>query len=218
MREQGREIIMIGDHGHPEVEGTMGQSQGMYLVETAADVTRLRVGDENNLAFVTQTTLSVDDASRIHRGAESALSENRGTQDRRYLLRDAKSAGCDQGLRAAMRRRDCRRLAQQLQLQPAARSRRQPGRDRLYGRQCTRVVARVGSRQGAHPRHRRRFGTGSAGAGSGYAPERIGRERSVGVVRHHRTRDFPVAEESVSRSILIRFGCRALKSGISQCP
>ena len=65
MREQGREIIMIGDHGHPEVEGTMGQSQGMYLVETAADVTRLRVGDENNLAFVTQTTLSVDDASRI---------------------------------------------------------------------------------------------------------------------------------------------------------
>ena len=65
MREQGREIIMIGDHGHPEVEGTMGQSQGMYLVETAADVTRLRVGDENNLAFVTQTTLSVDDASGI---------------------------------------------------------------------------------------------------------------------------------------------------------
>ena len=66
MREQGREIIMIGHHGHPEVEGTMGQSQGgMYLVETPADVARLKVGDENNLAFVTQTTLSVDDASQI---------------------------------------------------------------------------------------------------------------------------------------------------------
>jgi 4-hydroxy-3-methylbut-2-enyl diphosphate reductase len=66
MREQGREVIMIGDHGHPEVEGTMRQSQGgMYLVETPADVTRLKAGDENNLAFVTQTTLSVDDASRI---------------------------------------------------------------------------------------------------------------------------------------------------------
>ena len=66
MREQGREIIMIGHRGHPEVEGTMGQSQGgMYLVETAADVARLKVGDENNLAFVTQTTLSVDDASQI---------------------------------------------------------------------------------------------------------------------------------------------------------
>jgi 4-hydroxy-3-methylbut-2-en-1-yl diphosphate reductase len=49
MREQGREIIVIGDHGHPEVEGTMGQSQGMYLVETPADVTRLKVGDESNL-------------------------------------------------------------------------------------------------------------------------------------------------------------------------
>ena len=66
MREQGREIIMIGHHGHPEVEGTMGQSQGgMYLVETPADVARLKVGDENKLAFVTQTTLSVDDASQI---------------------------------------------------------------------------------------------------------------------------------------------------------
>lgn len=63
MREQGREIIMIGHKGHPEVEGTMGQSQGgMYLVETPEDAERLEVRDENNLAFVTQTTLSVDDA------------------------------------------------------------------------------------------------------------------------------------------------------------
>jgi 4-hydroxy-3-methylbut-2-enyl diphosphate reductase len=66
MRDQGREIIMIGHHGHPEVEGTMGQAQGgMYLVETPADVARLQVTDPANLAFVTQTTLSVDDASQI---------------------------------------------------------------------------------------------------------------------------------------------------------
>ena len=66
MRELGREIIMIGHHGHPEVEGTMGQAQdGMYLVETPADVARLQVTDPANLAFVTQTTLSVDDASQI---------------------------------------------------------------------------------------------------------------------------------------------------------
>jgi 4-hydroxy-3-methylbut-2-en-1-yl diphosphate reductase len=66
MRAQGREIVMIGHHGHPEVEGTMGQSQGgMYLVETPDDVARLNVTDGNNLAFVTQTTLSVDDASQI---------------------------------------------------------------------------------------------------------------------------------------------------------
>ena len=66
MREQGREIVMIGHHGHPEVEGTMGQSSGgMYLVENAEDVARLEVQDERNLAFVTQTTLSMDDARAI---------------------------------------------------------------------------------------------------------------------------------------------------------
>ena len=66
MRGQGREIVMIGHHGHPEVEGTMGQARGgMYLVETPADVATLGVADANNLAFVTQTTLSVDDASLI---------------------------------------------------------------------------------------------------------------------------------------------------------
>lgn len=62
----GKEVIMIGHKGHPEVEGTMGQaSGGMYLVETPEDVAQLVVKDESNLAFVTQTTLSVDDASRI---------------------------------------------------------------------------------------------------------------------------------------------------------
>ena len=66
MRAQGREIVMIGHRGHPEVEGTMGQAAGgMYLVETPQDVARLQVTDENNLSFVTQTTLSVDDATNI---------------------------------------------------------------------------------------------------------------------------------------------------------
>src|SRR5512139_2021699 len=66
MRAQGKEIIMIGHKGHPEVEGTMGQGQGgMYLVESPDDVRKLLIRDENNLAFVTQTTLSVDDAGSI---------------------------------------------------------------------------------------------------------------------------------------------------------
>jgi 4-hydroxy-3-methylbut-2-enyl diphosphate reductase len=66
LRERGREIVMIGHHGHPEVEGTMGQSRGgMYLVEKPADVAALEVADPGNLAFVTQTTLSMDDASQI---------------------------------------------------------------------------------------------------------------------------------------------------------
>ena len=64
-RSQGREIVMIGHAGHPEVEGTMGQSEtGMHLVEGPEDVARLQVKDAGNLTFVTQTTLSVDDARR----------------------------------------------------------------------------------------------------------------------------------------------------------
>jgi 4-hydroxy-3-methylbut-2-enyl diphosphate reductase len=67
---EGRECILIGHKGHPEVEGTMGQydvSRGgaMYLVETPRDVTQLVVRHPDNLAFVTQTTLSVDDAACV---------------------------------------------------------------------------------------------------------------------------------------------------------
>jgi 4-hydroxy-3-methylbut-2-en-1-yl diphosphate reductase len=68
MREQSREIVMIGHRGHPEVEGTMGQAEGgMYLVETPEEVATLRVKDEQRLAFVTQTTLSMDDAAAVIR-------------------------------------------------------------------------------------------------------------------------------------------------------
>ena len=66
MRAAGREIIMIGHKGHPEVEGTIGQAKdGMYLVETVDDVLTLKVSDPERLAFVTQTTLSVDDAAAV---------------------------------------------------------------------------------------------------------------------------------------------------------
>jgi 4-hydroxy-3-methylbut-2-enyl diphosphate reductase len=66
MRREGREIVMIGHHGHPEVEGTMGQSErGMYLVETAADVAALEVANPDLLAYVSQTTLSVDDTADV---------------------------------------------------------------------------------------------------------------------------------------------------------
>jgi len=66
MRREGREIIMIGHQGHPEVEGTMGQAEeGMHLVETVEDVERLQVADPDLLAYVSQTTLSVDDTAEI---------------------------------------------------------------------------------------------------------------------------------------------------------
>ncbi|MDN6633797.1 MAG: 4-hydroxy-3-methylbut-2-enyl diphosphate reductase, partial [Enterobacterales bacterium] len=66
---KGTEAILIGHAGHPEVEGTMGQYNnpegGMYLVESPEDVWKLQVKNENNLCFMTQTTLSVDDTSDI---------------------------------------------------------------------------------------------------------------------------------------------------------
>ena len=66
MRAEGREIVMIGHAGHPEVEGTMGQVEdGILLVETVDDVARLQVADPARLAYVTQTTLSLDDAARV---------------------------------------------------------------------------------------------------------------------------------------------------------
>ncbi len=61
-RQLNVEVILIGHQGHPEVEGTIGQADsGMYLVETEQDVASLKVLDDDNLAYVTQTTLSVDD-------------------------------------------------------------------------------------------------------------------------------------------------------------
>lgn len=66
MRTEGCEIIMIGHKGHPEVEGTMGQAEGgMLLVESSEDVAKLQVADPERLAFVTQTTLSVDETLEI---------------------------------------------------------------------------------------------------------------------------------------------------------
>jgi 4-hydroxy-3-methylbut-2-enyl diphosphate reductase len=66
MRKQGCEIVMIGHDGHPEVEGTMGQAEeGMHLVETVADVAKLAVVNPDSLAYVSQTTLSVDDTAEV---------------------------------------------------------------------------------------------------------------------------------------------------------
>ncbi|QBQ36518.1 4-hydroxy-3-methylbut-2-enyl diphosphate reductase [Pseudoduganella plicata] len=66
MRKTGYEIVMIGHDGHPEVEGTMGQAEeGMHLVETVEDVATLNVANPDHLAYVSQTTLSVDDTAEI---------------------------------------------------------------------------------------------------------------------------------------------------------
>lgn len=65
-RDRGTEVVLIGHQGHPEVEGTMGQADsGMHLIEEPGDVAELNVATEDNLAYVTQTTLSVDDTKVV---------------------------------------------------------------------------------------------------------------------------------------------------------
>jgi 4-hydroxy-3-methylbut-2-enyl diphosphate reductase len=104
MREEGLEIIMIGHKGHPEVEGTMGQSAtGMYLVDGIEDVAQLRVSNPDQLAYVTQTTLSVDDAARMVDALKARFPNIRGpkkddicyaTQNRQDAVKKL-SAQCD---------------------------------------------------------------------------------------------------------------------------
>jgi len=77
--KEGYEIVMIGHRGHPESEGTMGQAaHGMHLVETVADVATLRVDAPERLAYVTQTTLSVDDAKSIVAALRARFPQIRG--------------------------------------------------------------------------------------------------------------------------------------------
>ena len=79
MLKEGFEIVMIGHRGHPEAEGTMGQAtEGMHLVESIDDVARLKVKDAGKVAYVTQTTLSVDDAAKIVAALKARLPRIRG--------------------------------------------------------------------------------------------------------------------------------------------
>ena len=104
MRAAGREIVMIGHKDHPEVEGTMGQSDnGMYLVETPEDVAQLHVKDSEKLSYVTQTTLSIDDAAQIVEALKKKFPEIKGpksdsicyaTQNRQDAVK-IMAKGCD---------------------------------------------------------------------------------------------------------------------------
>lgn len=65
-RQKGTEVVLIGHNGHPEVEGTLGQADsGMHLIEEPEDVESLQINNSENLAYVTQTTLSVDDTQMV---------------------------------------------------------------------------------------------------------------------------------------------------------
>lgn len=101
----GDEVVLIGHRGHPEVEGTMGQADGelIHLVESPADVAKLRVRDPDRLAYVTQTTLSMDDSAAIVAALRERFPAIQGpkrsdicyaTQNRQDAVRDL-AARCD---------------------------------------------------------------------------------------------------------------------------
>ncbi len=105
---EGREVVLIGHEGHPEVEGTMGQFDTrhggrIFLVETPEDVARLDIRDPARMAYVTQTTLSMDDTSRVIDALRARFPEISGprkddicyaTQNRQDAVKDLASR-CD---------------------------------------------------------------------------------------------------------------------------
>ncbi len=124
---EAREVFLIGHAGHPEVEGTIGQFDASFggsivLVQTVEDVATLQVRNPEQVAFVTQTTLSVDDTAAIVDGIASSVPRAEGAGEGRHLLCNAKPPGCRQRTDRTLRCTGGRRLEIQLELQPPARN------------------------------------------------------------------------------------------------
>ena len=116
--------MLVGHEGHEEVEGTTGEApEHIVLVQTEEDVERLEVDDPDKVAFITQTTLSVDETMGIIRKLREQFPNMVGPAHRRHLLRDAEPPGRGQAARSALRPGARDRLTQLLQLQPARRGR-----------------------------------------------------------------------------------------------
>ena len=159
---EGYTIVLIGHAGHEEVEGTMGEApEHIVLVETEEDVDNLEVDDPTKIAYISQTTLSVDETRRDHRPAARQVPAHRRAAHRRHLLRDHEPAGGRQADGAAVRPRARDRLAQLVELQP-------PGRGRARAR---RAVA---------PDRQRDAGRRGLARGRRDRRHHVGRERARG--------------------------------------
>ncbi len=176
----GRDMVLIGHAGHPEVEGTMGQwsaqagGGAIYLVEDMDDVATLQLGQPDNLRLHHPDHAVGGRHPRHHRRAAGerfpAIQGPRNddicyaTQNRQDAVRD---------LVGAVRSGAGGGFAQQLQLQPPARAGRARGRGGAPDRRRGRDRPRVGRGPPPHRHHRRRFGARSAGAGRDRPPARL---------------------------------------------
>ncbi len=138
------DIVLIGHEGHEEVVGTTGQApEHIHLVDGVEEAAQVQVRDPAKVAYLSQTTLSVDETNVTVDALRQRLPAAAGTAVRRHLLRHAEPPGRREGDRGGVRPRPGRRLAQQLQLRAArrggARRRRArvpPGRRRLRDRRA----------------------------------------------------------------------------------
>ena len=167
--KRGREIAMIGHAGHPEVVGTLGQLPpgAVMLIETVEQAKKFQPKNASKLAFVTQTTLSIDDTAAIVATLKARFPEHHRPAQGRHLLRDDQPpAGGEEG-RAGGRRDDRRRLAELVELAAPARGRRARGLS-ARGAGQRRRRSRLVDVPGRHParHHRRRLGAGGAGRGN----------------------------------------------------
>ena len=121
---EGYTIVMIGHEGHEEVEGTTGEApESIVLIETADEVESLEVADPDKVAFITQTTLSVDETAEVIAALRAKFPGDRQLQVRRHLLRDDQPPDRGQAARPRVRPGPGDRLDQLLQLQPPGRGR-----------------------------------------------------------------------------------------------
>ena len=146
-RAEQREVILIGHPGHPEVEGTRGRIDGrVHVLSTVEEVERLDVDDPERLAYVTQTTLSIDDTREVIEALERRFPAIDGpelkdicyaTQNRQNAVQASSPEEIDLPARG--------RLAEQLELQPPARARRAQRRARAPDRRRRARSTRAGS-------------------------------------------------------------------------
>ena len=160
----GRTVILIGHAGHPEVEGTLGQIPGpVILVQTEADVGGLDLADDTPIAYVTQTTLSVDDTEGIIAALFRRFKDvvGPGTQDICYATQNRQTALLE--LTELVDVIFVVGAQEQLKFQSAARNRRRSRRSHPSDRQRQRNQAGMVARCRSGWHHRRCFGSGSHG-------------------------------------------------------
>ena len=168
-QDEGRECILIGHAGHPEVEGTLGQYRptngdgAMYLVESVQDVENMQVKNPEFLAFVTQTTLSVDDTSEVIDALRRRFPKIVGPQKEDICYATQNRQDAVKKLTGDCDLNPGRGFAEQFQFNPPDGDIPEEGGARLPDRQRYGNSAGMAARQAQHRRDRGRVGSRSPG-------------------------------------------------------